>query len=128
MANPGQAIPPGHESNPDQDMDIGMIPRDREAYNDEADGQHHARDRGATGDGERDGTRGAGGVTEGRARALDSDVADMLEHGGYGGEQEYADSATDDRSWPQADEESRQEGQWRIDGTGITTDTRQSGL
>jgi hypothetical protein len=60
MANPGQSIPPGHMSKGDQGMDIGMMPRDPNA-----DEQDHL---------------------------LDSDEIQTLEHGGYGGEQEYTDT------------------------------------
>lgn len=91
MANPGQSNPPGHVSHPDQGMDIGMIPRDPEANSDQVDDLYQARDRGQTDDSERIGTGGAGSVVESRDSVLDDEAVQTLEHGGYGGEQEYAE-------------------------------------
>lgn len=63
MANPGQSSPPGQRSNANEGMGGGMMPRDPNRHADVNDPM------------------------------LNADEAQTLEHGGYGGEQEYMDSS-----------------------------------
>ncbi len=63
MENPGQSIPLGKMPNADQEVDIGMMPHDLDQNVDVKDPM------------------------------LDSNEIQTLEHGGYGGEQEYMDTS-----------------------------------
>ncbi len=64
MAHPGQPAPPEQTPNTDQGMDSGTLPRHSNQYGDISDPM------------------------------LDSNERQTLEHGGYGGEQEYMDEPT----------------------------------